>query len=359
MRECVNYNKLLVSLKERIEIKNQDGLDIIYKLIPDSNERGILDPRVEEILRKQPKFEEKEPREFSIEDLRKSMGFPNIDVTGGNVRTIHKTITGRNGDIPIRIYFPQDVDNSPAIIYFHGGGFIGGTLDTVENPCKFMAQQGNMVVVSVDYRLAPENKYPDGFNDCFDAVTWVYKNSILLNVDKDKIGVSGDSAGGNLAAVCSLLDRDMGTNIIKYQALIYPVVNLPNMSTNEYHWDINKYEVKNNNSLVLGAINALAGSGDLLNNMYLRDLNLQTNKYVSPYFEKDCTNLPKTLIVTAEYDFLRLQCEAYGRKLKEAGVQVDMICYRGMDHAFIDKIGVYPQADDCMNEIATRFLETF
>jgi acetyl esterase len=360
-----DYKKLVSLMEERVLVKQQKGLDIVIKRIPDSDVEGDLDPRVMEVALEMVKAMASGPKmDFdlgaaeNINQLRAMMGWPNEDVTVTEIATEHKSIEGQDGHIPIRIYSPIKSGPMPAIVFFHGGGFIGGSVDSVENPCKSLAEKAGAVVINVDYRLAPENPYPAGLTDCFDAVKWVYEHAAEINVIPEQIGVAGDSAGGNLSAVCSLLDRDLGTRMIKYQALLYPTVNMSGIPTDDFEWNMEEYTVNNNHELIQGIIRAL-GSSTSLENIYLQGKTKVTDPYVSPLLEEDLSGLPATLIVEAEYDYLRLEGEAYARRLIRSGVKTKMIRYNGVDHAFMDKIGLYPQAEDCMNEIAKCLKEWF
>lgn len=359
-----DYESLVRILKDNSETKVDAGVEVVMKRIPDLGSEGDFDPRVLENAKKQATSEQgstekTENNDFDIEAVRAKMGWANLDVTKSEIKTEALLITGRNGEIPVRIYSPVLHTPLPAIVFFHGGGFIGGTLETVENPCKALAEKANAVVVSVDYRLAPENPFPAGLYDCFDAITWVYNHSKKLGIDRERITVAGDSAGGNLATVCCLLDKEQQTNMIKYQALIYPVVNIGARETDDYKWDIEEYKILNNHDLIRKSVYALAGAGTLFNQLYLQGVTENRHPHVSPLLGEDLSGLPDTLIMTAEYDFLRLEGEAYARKLARSGVKVKLIQYNGMDHAFIDKIGEYPQAEDCMNEIAKGIRSVF
>lgn len=181
-------------------------------------------------------------------------------------------------------------------------------------------------------------------------VKYAYNNPEEFNINKEKICVSGDSAGGNLAAVCSLKDRNEKTNMIKYQALIYPVVILTDKKGEEYGWNISQYNIKNNDELIKIKVTELSDM-DVIEKLYTQGQNPEYS-YVSPLLANDFSNLPKTLVINAEYDYLRVQGEVYVKKLIDAGVDARNIRYNGMDHAFIDKCGIYPQAEDCFNEIA-------
>lgn len=350
------YSELTEILQNKIKVEKANGIDVIVKQIPDSDEEGILDPRVYKIMttKRAEKIKEKDNFEFKgypVGEIRQSMGWDNIDITTRKITTEYRTISGENGDIPIRIYKPEESKEAmPCLIFFHGGAFIGGTVDVVENPCKAIADKADAVVISADYRLAPENPYPKGFIDCYDVVKYAYTHCGELGIDNKKLCVSGDSAGGNLAAACSLKDRNEKTNMIKYQALIYPVVILINKNGKEYNWDISQYNIKDNNKMIIDCVLGLSDES-AVRDLYVQLANAE-DIYISPLLAKDFSKLPKTLVVNAEYDFLRIQGEVYVKKLLAAGVDARNIRYSGMDHAFIDKCGIYPQAEDCIREIA-------
>ncbi|WP_018751966.1 alpha/beta hydrolase [Paenibacillus sanguinis] len=343
-------------------------MEIIIKKVPDSPLAGGLDPRVRQIATEQAEklasLGQQDMKELKadfasyIEQVRAMMGWPNQDITTMEVTTEEIRIPGRDGEIRARSYTVQgNRDYKPAVVFFHGGAFIAGTIQTVENACKYLAEQSSAVVVSVDYRLAPEHPFPAGVHDCFDAVKWVYENSANLGINREQITVAGDSAGGNLAAVCALMDRDLGTGMIKYQALLYPTVNMAGTETDDFKWSIDQYEINNNHELTLGTIYALSSVAGIAP-LYVPDNVQAADPYISP-LHGHLEGLPPAIIIVGEFDYLRLEGEAYGRKLERSGVPVRMIRYAGMDHGFIDKIGLYPQAADCIQEVAQGMKELF
>jgi acetyl esterase/lipase len=364
----MNYEQLLAALRARARTEQRDGYEWIVKPIPDSEEGwGELDPRVLEVHKEtaarmkgqQPPEIPEDPVEFA-KMMRRMMGWENRDVTGGAVATECREIEGSETNIPVRIYTPPVDGKRPAVVFFHGGGFIGGSLKTVENPCKCLAYHAGAVVVSVDYRLAPEHPYPAGLTDCFDAVRWVHDHADELGVDPASIAVAGDSAGGNLATVCAMIDRDRKLGLIKYQALIYPSVNMAGAEEEGHRWSPEAYEIRNHREYIeqiLGFVGADHGRPKL-HELYLQGRIDVTHPHVSPLLA-DLHGMPETLIITGEFDFLRLENEAYARKLARSGVKTTVIRYNGVDHAFMDKIGQYPQAEDCMTEIALRVRRKF
>lgn len=345
------YLNLVEKLSKNNKYENINGLNIIVKEIPDVDKDGVLDPRV---------YKEKMKHKKAIVDsnnymyknipvgtMRRGMGWPNIDISKDIIKT-SKEIDG----VKVRVYTPgNNTNNRKCMIFIHGGGFFGGDLDVVENPCKAIADKANTVVISVDYRLAPENPFPSGLDDCFKVVKYVYNNSHEFNIDKEKITIAGDSAGGNIAAVCALRDRDLNMKIIKYTALIYPVVTLSNEENEYYKWNIDEYKISEDKEILERVIKSLKGTIEIVNTLYLQENISSDNFEVSPLLIDNLRGLGKTLVVTAEYDFLRIQGEEYAKRLCNDGIEIRTIRYKGMDHAFLDKCGYYPQAEDCINEI--------
>jgi len=367
MSNTTPYQNLVLKLSEEIQAIKTRGFDFIAKPIPDSNAIGELDPRVFQVTlqtaEKMASMAEQpvDPSDLDgfVKGLRAMMGWNNDDVTISNVETTYKIIDGTNGPIPLRIYTPTNEGNLPAIVFFHGGGFIGGSVDVVENPCKALAEKAEAVVISVDYRLAPEHAYPAGLTDCFETVTWVYKHAEEIRVNPQQIAVSGDSAGGNLATVCALMDSEKGTGMIKFQALIYPTVNMSGIQTEDFNWSLDQYEIRNHSEFITPMITGMAGSSELLFQLYLQNNAEITDPQVSPLLSDQLSGMPHTLIAIAEFDYLKVECEAYAAKLARNGVPTKLIQYNGTDHAFMDKIGLYPQAEDLMNEIAKEIKRVF
>lgn len=239
----------------------------------------------------------------------------------------HK-IAGINHEIPVRIFMPSkssEVISSRVLIFFHGGGWVIGNIDSYSNVCSNMANQTGSVVISVDYRLAPENPFPCGLEDCYTVTGEVFQNADYFNVDTDNITIIGDSAGGNLAAAVSLMARDRGEFSISKQILIYP-------STNNDHSDETGFpSVKEYGKDYLLTSKRIRDYMDLYISSE-KDLN---NPYLAPLIAKDLSNQPKTLIITAEYDPLRDEGEAYGKKLQDHGNTVHVYRMKDALHGFI------------------------
>lgn len=226
-----NYKQLVELVRSNSRMMIHRGLTIEVKPVPDSEREHDLDPRVMGVMLEQMKNDKSPPRHekngrppLDVEQIRTRMGWPNTDILSSRVDVEDLIVEGRNGGIPIRIYRPEGTGPKPIVVFFHGGGFIGGSTGAVENPCKFLSEQADAIVVNVDYRLAPEHPFPAGLYDCFDSVRWAYVNAEAIGGTSDWLAVAGDSAGGNLTAVCAIMDRDLGMGMIKFQALIYPAL---------------------------------------------------------------------------------------------------------------------------------------
>ncbi len=256
-----------------------------------------------------------------------------------------KMISVDGGEISIRIYTPEGEGPFPALVYYHGGGWVIGNLDTVDVPCRMLANRAGCVVVSVDYRMAPEYKFPTPAEDSYAAVKWVAENAASIQVDPERIAVGGDSAGGNLAAVVSLMAREQGGPSIAYQMLIYPVTN-HSYDTDSYRDNAEGYFLTKNTM-------------EWFWNHYLRDDQDGKNPYASPLLAEDLSGLPPALVITAGFDPLRDEGEAFAERLKAAGVPVESTRYDGMVHGFFWMPGVLAQAHVAIDQAANALKEAF
>jgi acetyl esterase/lipase len=237
----------------------------------------------------------------------------------------HKVSTG-DYEVPVRIFMPSpEMYLSKLLIFFHGGGWVVGNIDTYTNICSNMAKQTGHIVISVDYRLAPENKFSTAPEDCYVVTREIYANTQMFQVLPEDITLIGDSAGGNLAAVVSLMARDRGEFMPARQILLYP-------SADSDHGENSPYpSVTENGTDFLLTSKRICDYMDLYINSE-EDLN---HPYLAPIRCKDLSNQPDTLIITAEYDPLRDEAEAYGKKLYEFGNQVEVYRMKDALHGFI------------------------
>jgi acetyl esterase/lipase len=227
------------------------------------------------------------------------------------------------GAIPLRVYRPAGVPDStrlPAYVYFHGGGWVIGDLETHDVLCRQLTAAAGAGVISVDYRLAPEHKFPAAADDAWAATGWIVAHAAELGLDADRVAVGGDSAGGNLAAVVALMARDAGGPAIRQQVLIYPVTDV--MRETRSYADFAEGYMLTRDSMRWFIAH------------YLRSGHDARDWRVSPLRASSLAGLPPALIVTAGFDPLRDEGEMYGGRLRDAGVMVDYVCYGGMIHGF-------------------------
>lgn len=249
---------------------------------------------------------------------------------------------GAEGEITIRIYTPEGQGPFPLFIYYHGGGWVIGDLETVDASCRMLAYQTGRIVVSVDYRLAPEHKFPVPVADSYAALKWVSENASSMNGSASDLVIGGDSAGGNLAAVLSLLARDQNGPAIKAQVLIYPVTDM--------RFDSSSYmEFQEGFGL----------NRDLMiwfSNHYINHEYDKSNPYVAPLSASDLSNLPPAIVITAECDVLRDEGMAYAERLKNAGVKVESICEKGLVHGYFANMAIFPERIKATISRITEFL---
>ena len=256
-------------------------------------------------------------------------------------------VDGTAGLIPVRYYRPTgttEVDVLSVVIYFHGGGWVVGDLDTHDGVCRQLSNEGRFSVLSVDYRLAPEAKFPAAVDDCFAVVNWALKGANGLKINPERVAASGDSAGGTLSIICAKMALDLGTPVV-FQALIYPATDMHR--TTQSHKDF--------------------GSGYLLTTQaqdwyHEQYLSSETDKddwRASPILIDDLSRMPPAYIMTAGYDPLVDEGKAYADRLTAAGVPVIYKCHEGMIHAFITMGKVIDETNIAIAEIAIHIKDAF
>ncbi|EGT5619824.1 lipase [Clostridium perfringens] len=348
----MSQSDLIKAMNENSRFINEDGIDILVKPIPDPVKGTRIDRRIKYFDEyKRPK-RSGNPYVFAGEavgDMRDNMGLLNLNLCKSNILMSKENINGVN----CRVYKKEGLkENLPCIVYIHGGAFIGGSLDVSENPCKLIAEGINGIVISIDYSLAPEKPYPLGLNDCRKVVEYIEENNFLYGIDKSKIGIVGESAGANLATIVANENSN-----IKFQGLVYPVVTFVEKNP-FFYWDIDLYKNPYKEEKIYNFINSLRNCEDLVQKLYIQRTLDPRREDLSPIFNKNLSKAKKTLIAVSEYDYLRVQGEAYGKLIHKAGVETKIIRYEGVNHAFLDNLGIYPQAEDTINEIVKEFLDT-
>ncbi len=267
------------------------------------------------------------------------------DLPPADVRTEDREISGPAGPLPVRIYTPKEEALGPRglVLYCHGGGFVLGDLDTYDSVCRAICRESGCGVVSVDYRLAPEHPFPAAVEDCHGALAWVAAHAAELGADPRKIAVCGDSAGGNLAAVLTLLAREEGP-AIRYQVLLYPV-------TTAMPGDLPSHETYGEGYILsLTAMRAFTTH-------YFGGSGRAPDFRGAPLLADDLSGLPPALILVGGYDALRDDGVAYARRLIEAGVPATLVEYAGLSHGFISMATTLAGGRLALNQVgaALRF----
>jgi acetyl esterase len=232
----------------------------------------------------------------------------------------NRTVPSSAGDIPVRIYWPTDQSPLPVLVWYHGGGWVLGTLDASDHTCRELANSAGCIVVSVDYRLAPEAKFPAGPDDCEAAYYWALDNAASLGGDPNRVAVGGDSAGGNLAAAVSIRARERGRPVPVFQLLVYPVTD----------HDFERASYVDNAEGYMLTRQSMRWFWD----QYMNTPEEMDHPHASVFRASDLSGLPPALVITAEFDPLRDEGEAFGERLREAQVPVTITRYDGMIHGF-------------------------
>lgn len=308
-----------------------------------------LDPQVAQLLKSFESMDIPPVHEMPVEQARELTGA--LAGMMGDPEPVpfveDRTVPGPDGPIPVRLYSLGAGPSLPVLVYFHGGGWVTGDLALVDSLCRALVNRAACAVLSVDYRLAPEHPWPAGLEDCFAAVRWVAEHAGELGLNSARLAVGGDSAGGNLAAAVCLKARDRGGPPIAFQALLCPILDC-SFDTASYrengegyfltaatmHWFWDQY---------------LAGRAD------------GSDPAASPLRASDLTGLPPALIITAEFDPLRDEGEAYGARLEAAGVPVTVRRWEGQIHAFLTMGLLVDDSQEGIDAVATalrRALET-
>lgn len=259
----------------------------------------------------------------------------------------NRTIPGPDGNqLPVRIYTPASHPNLPILIFFHGGGWVFGGLEEPDALCREISRLVNCIIVSVDYRLAPENPFPKALEDCYAATLWVHKNASSFGGDPSRVAIGGESAGGNLAAAVALMVRDRRECFLKYQLLLYPVMT-NNLDKKLYSDSVDQTFI---------TFDAMTFFWSL----YLPNEDDRNNPYASPLKATNLLDLPPAYIVTAEFDPLYAEGEAYAEKLKDFGVQVTSKRYKGAIHGFLSlPVQELPLRVEAMSDIQNKLIHIF
>jgi acetyl esterase len=251
------------------------------------------------------------------------------------MKVAERSIEAHGRPLRLRIYTPPASGPLPLMMFFHGSGFVLCSLDTHDGMCRHLAAGAGCVVMSVDYRLAPEHKFPSGPDDCLAATRWAAANAAEIGIDPARIMVAGDSAGGNMAAVTALRLRDEGGPRLCGQLLLYPVTDYHTPGTPSYAENADGYGLTRTTM-------------EWFWEHYLTNPKDAANPFASPLRALDLGRLPAAYVMSAEYDPLRDEAERYGARLREAGVPTEITRRAGMNHGFLFWVGVVAGADAAM-----------
>ena len=270
-------------------------------------------------------------------EMYRAMQPPADDIVVG--ATEDRSIPGPDGEIPVRIYRPDGDGPFPVHVHYHGGGWVIGDLETHDADCRELCRLAQVVVVAVDYRLAPEHPYPAAVDDCYAATRWASEHAEDIGGRPGAVSVGGDSAGGNLAAVVSQMARARGGPDINFQLLIYPVTDAA-MDTPSHDENAEGYMLTREGMQWFW-------------NLYCPDPGRRKEPFASPLRADDLSDLPPALVMTAEFDPLRDEGEAYARRLHEAGVATQCERYDGLIHGFFSQARMIPAARPAVEAAAT------
>jgi acetyl esterase len=244
---------------------------------------------------------------------------------------------GPGGKLRIRLYTPQGSGPFPLLVFFHGSGFVLCSLETHDGMCRNLCAGAQCVVASVDYRLAPEHKFPAGIDDCLHATRWAAAHAAELGADASRVAIGGDSAGGTMAAVTALRVRDEGGPGLRGQLLLYPVTDYHTPGTPSYEKNAEGYGLTRDTMKWFW-------------NHYLTHPSEGAHPHASPLRAADFTGLPPALVITAEYDPLRDEGELYAERLRRAGVSTALSRYDSVNHGFMFWVGLVDKAGAAMNQ---------
>jgi len=302
-----------------------------------------LDPQLIELLRSLQDTGAPELQTLCPADAREAYA-KGVELLAGHgtrvARVVDTRIGASEGHLSVRIYYPECGHDRPLplVVYFHGGGWSFGSIETHDNVCRTICTNALSIVASIEYRLAPEHKFPQAVSDAIAASKWARNSARALGGDPARIVLAGDSSGANLAAVAALAARDDGESDFFCQLLIYPATDL-SMSYPSHRSFGNGYRLTRP-LMIWSSTN------------YLRDGTDMMDGRASPLFADDHSGLPSAIIITAGYDPLRDEGAAYASKLRDAGVEVEYRCFDSLIHGFINLTGAVDAATTALDEIA-------
>lgn len=351
--------EFLQELKATARVRLDGDLPITEKYAPDAVSDIAIDPRVlngqqgrtakklamiPDFLMDRIKFKLDDK---TLADFRKSCDqIVSATCVHGGINMEDTTVPAEDGyPIPVRIYRSEKcAPGCPCLYFMHGGGFIGGGMTPYDEGWKLFVEKFQMVVISVDYRLMPENPYPIPHEDCYRVLQWIHENAEKLAIDPARVFVTGDSAGGNLAQYCST--RCKGTNLVRGQIILYATLNPFRVEDEYFRLDGKNFTYEPTQKRLSRCI---VRQLEMMNGGEMFGVP-EPDPYLNPY-TFDASGNPPTMISVGALDFLKVDNIAWAHKLHDAGVSVKVVVYNGMGHGYLNAMGVFPQAEDLLDEM--------
>lgn len=281
-------------------------------------------------------------QEFDIGAQRANCGFNSLDLSEA-VTTLETEIAG----VRVRMYrSAHTLGQLPCIFFIHGGGFVAGTLNGMENPCKRLAQQSESCVIAIDYGLSPEYPFPKAIIQCMDVIYKVYELADQYLVNSSYLALAGDSAGANIAMAVAQKDAQH-KQLLSYLMLYYPVIDQRIETKNYFSFD---FYGNFQNTYTHTCISSLLDCEQMFHTCYLQGHDAEDPLASMMFIDKQLS-MPAMYIITAEFDYLRISEELFFEAYSTV-FDIEMVCYRGVNHGFLEKLGVFPQADDSLHRMA-------
>lgn len=342
----MEYKAILESLLQTKVIDPRFHSPAYFIPSPDITKAGVLDERYHQALPKKSGIQsDYYYKGIPIGSIRDAMNCENVNIAENLIEESILHVQFNDHIVNIYMYRPfHRKEKLPCIVYYHGGAYLGGSVKVTANISRALCDRLQAVVFDVDYRLAPEYPYPSSSDDCYGCFNWICDHADQYLIDEQQLYVAGDSAGGNFVINSCIREYELELYRIKGCLLYYPHVSM--IETKEYPWDISMYDMDDSQKVEITKdilwLREIVRASEFY---YLQSRIVKGNPLVSPLFYERLHGLPPTLIISAEFDYLRIQQEYFFQKLQDVGVDVKYLQYQGMQHAFLDQIGYHPQAE--------------
>lgn len=328
-----------------------DGVDIIMKPVPDDTRKNVVDPRIVETTKIKMKVKSLDRKaKFTLYGTRVRPDKVSYDITSSDIQE-DEDLVEINGThfIDVYTFTPERyIPGKPVLLYLHGGGFVSGDIAEFRMAMRFVCEQSGCKVIFPEYRLAPENPYPAAIEDCYAILEWVYKCANKLGIDKERIMIAGDSAGGGLANSCLYLEKESGH--IRYAYELYSVFD-SNTKKYDHLYSPELFPVIDEHKIYAQArIDRIRLEGS--NDLYFHGQVSEDEPIVSLMNVNTLERVPDMTVVCGEYDYLRMISDIFVKRALKEGVNVRSLRYLGCDHGFMEKVGVLPQAEEVLLDMA-------